>query len=113
MHPVWNPFIKPGEAAFLHGACYLLYDRGHNNLAEEIERVLHTPHYDDWEIRELVCLGALESKYREDGALKYFQYVDNEHWEYHATEGAKKARLTRLLGSDTSSSSCSDINDDL
>lgn len=86
LHPVWNPFVKPNEAAFLRGAQYFFHSTNRKPEAEEIETLLRTPHYDDWEARELVAIGALEGAFRRDEAFKYLKEVDNEHWEFHAHE---------------------------
>lgn len=86
LNPYWNPFLKPHEASYLRSAYYILADNGHPLHAEQIDRVLRTPHWDDWEIRELLCLGAFDTADREDDALRYFARVDNAHWSFHATE---------------------------
>ena len=97
LHPIWNPLLKPVEAAFVRGAIYVYYGTGRRDKAEELERLLRTPHYDDWETRELVALGALDSKFRENEALSYFRALDDEHWEYHANEEAFRKAATSIL----------------
>lgn len=86
LHPVWNPLVKPIEAAFLQGVSYLLRSEGQPERARDIEKLLQTPHYDDWEVRELVGMGALDSDFREDEALQYFEIIDDEHWDFHESE---------------------------
>jgi len=86
LHPIWNPFLKPVEAAFLRGAVYTLYGEFKTEHAAEIERLLRTPHHDDWEIRELVAMGALDNEFLEDEALAFFRDLDDEHWTFHAEE---------------------------
>jgi hypothetical protein len=88
IHPVWNLLLKPIEATFLWGVIYTLYGDGKIKTAKQIETILHTPHYDDWELRELVALGALDSEFWEDEALAYFKALDDEHWAFHAQEEA-------------------------
>ncbi|KAF7980321.1 hypothetical protein HWV62_38731 [Athelia sp. TMB] len=73
MHPVYNPLVKAVETTFLHTAAYFLANKGRAQLADKIDRLLRTPHYDDWEARKLTCLGALETKFREDEAAPYFE----------------------------------------
>lgn len=97
IHPVWNPLIKPVEASFLRGAIYVFYGEGKPEKAEELERLLRTPHYDDWEARELVALGALDNEFREEEALGYFKEIDDEHWEYHANEQALHNSANNIL----------------
>lgn len=86
LHPSWNPILKPIEAAFFRGAIYAFYSSGRHEEAHKLEDLLRTPHYDDWEVRELTALGALDSESREDEALEYFRRIDNEHWDYHAEQ---------------------------
>ena len=97
IHPVWNPIIKPVQAAFLQGAIYVFYGGGKPEKAEELEHLPHTPHYDDWEVRELVALGALDNEFRKQEALKYFKEVDDKHWEYHANEQALHNSANNIL----------------
>jgi hypothetical protein len=97
LHPVWNPLLKPIEAAFLRGAIYSFYAEGKADRAEALERLLRTPHFDDWETRELVALGALDDENREDEALMYFQSIDDEHWEFHANEEAFRKSANEML----------------
>ena len=97
LHPVWNPLLKPTEAAFLRSAIYMLYGTGKVDRAEELEKILRTPHYDDWEVRELVALGALDNEFREDEALAFFKVLDDEHWEYHANEEALRQSANDIL----------------
>lgn len=97
MHPVYNPLVKPSEAAFLRTAATILAERGRHIHADHIDRVLRTPHWDDWEVRELVCLGALESKHRHGEALEYFRRVDDQHWGIHQVEAEDRVDLERLL----------------
>lgn len=97
LHPNWNPLLKPIEAAFLRGAIYVYYGTGRVDKAEELERLLRTPHFDDWEVRELVSMGALDSEFRENEALTYFQNLDDEHWEFHANEEAFRNAATNIL----------------
>ena len=87
------------EAAFLRGAIYAYYKRGNVKKAEELERLLRTPHFDDWEIRELVSLGALDNEFREGEALDYFQTIEDEHWDFHATEDAFRDAANDILES--------------
>jgi hypothetical protein len=70
IHPVWNPLLKPIEATFLWGVIYTLYGDGQIEMAERIETILRTPHYDNQEVRELVALGALGSEFQEDEASR-------------------------------------------
>lgn len=88
MHPVWSPLVKPAEAAFLRTASYFLYKRGELASATRIDELLRTPENDDWEIREMVCRGSLDSIHRIDECVRYFGRVDDEHWDYHANEKA-------------------------
>jgi hypothetical protein len=97
LHPTWNPILKPIESAFLRGAIYVYYGSGQPENAEELERLLRTPQYDDWEVRELVSMGALDSEFRESEALAYFQALDDEHWEFHANEEAFRKAATDIL----------------
>ena len=97
LHPNWNPLLKPIEATFLRGAIYTYYGTGQIDKAEELERLLRTPHFDDWEVRELVSMGALDSEFRESEALIYFQGLDDEHWEFHANEEAFRNAATSIL----------------
>jgi hypothetical protein len=97
LHPVWNPLLKPVEAAFLRGAIYMYYGEGKTECAEELERVLRTPHFDDWEVRELVSLGALDNEFRENKALAYFKELDDEHWDFHAHEEAFHKSANEIL----------------
>jgi hypothetical protein len=99
LHPTWNPLLKPVEAAFLRGAIYAYYRRGNVKKAEELERLLRTPHFDDWEIRELVSLGALDNEFREGEALDYFRTLEDEHWDFHATEDAFREAANDILES--------------
>jgi hypothetical protein len=104
IHPVWNPLLKPIEATFLRGVIYALYGDGQIETAERIEAILRTPHYDDWEVRELVALGALDSEFREDEALAYFKALDDEHWAFHAQEEAfRKSANDMLIDMETGS----------
>lgn len=84
--PVWNPYLRPLEASFLRSAYYILQDGGHKFYADHIDRVLRTPSWDDWEIRELLCLGMFETEDRESDALQYFAQVDEAHWAFHESE---------------------------
>ena len=88
IHPVWNPLFKPVESTFLQGDIYVYYGEGKAASAEELERLLRTPHFDDWEVRELIALSALDNEFREQEALRYFKELDDEHWDYHAKEQA-------------------------
>lgn len=97
MHPVWNPFVKPYEASYLQAAVYVFYSILKFGVAHEIEDLLRTPHYDDWEIRELVGLGALDDENREDEALAYFRDLDDEHWNFHAEEAEVRQSANELL----------------
>jgi hypothetical protein len=97
LHPVWNPLLKPIEAAFIRGAIYMFYGDRQPERAEALERLLRTPHYDDWEVRELVALGALDNEFREAEALAYFEALDNEHWEFHANEEAFRQSANEIL----------------
>jgi hypothetical protein len=97
LHPTWNPLFKPIEATFLRGAIYQYYGTGQVDKAEELERFLRTPYFDDWEVRELVSMGALDSEFRESEALAYFQGLDDEHWEFHANEEAFRNAATSIL----------------
>ena len=99
IHPVWNPLLKPVEATFLRGAIYVFYGEGKTEKAEGLERLLRTPHYDDWEVRELVSLGALDNEFREPEALEYFKEIDDEHWGYHASEQAFQKSANDILES--------------
>ncbi|KAF7965113.1 hypothetical protein HWV62_45565 [Athelia sp. TMB] len=105
MHPQWNPLVKPAEGAFLRSATYFLISKGRHAHAEQIDRMLRTPQNDDWEIRELVGLGALENQFREDEALEYFREADDEHWNFHGQP------LRRLIDGDSDCSECSDVSD--
>jgi hypothetical protein len=96
LHPNWNPLLKPIEATFIRGAIYAFYGTNKPEKAEELERLLRTPHYDDWEVRELVSLGALDNEFREEEALSIFQLLDDEHWEFHANEEAFRNAATRI-----------------
>jgi hypothetical protein len=97
LHPVWNPLLKPVEAAFIRGAIYAYYAEKHDEHALLLDKMLRTPHYDDWEIRELVALGALDNEFRESEALAYFQALDNEHWDFHAEEQAFRKSADEIL----------------
>jgi hypothetical protein len=97
IHPVWNPLLKPVEATFIRGAIYAFYGDGQPETAERLERILRTPHYDDWEVRELVALGALDSDFREDEALAYFKALDDEHWAFHAQEETLRKSANDIL----------------
>lgn len=84
--PVWNPYLRPLEASFLRSAYFILLHGGHRLYADHIDRVLRTPSWDDWEIRELLCLGMFETEDREHDAMRYFAQVDEAHWAFHASE---------------------------
>ena len=95
--PVWNPLLKPVEAAFLQGAIYAYYAEKHDKHTLLLDKMLQTPHYNDWEIWELVALGALDNEFWESEALAYFQVLDNEHWDFHAKEQAFRKSADEIL----------------
>ena len=75
----------------------MYYGEGKTERAEELERVLRTPHFDDWEVRELVSLGALDNEFCENEALAYFKELDDEHWDFHAHEEAFHKSANEIL----------------
>lgn len=113
MHPIWTPLAKPAEAAFLRTASYFMYKKGENISADRIDILLRTPEHDDWEIREMVCRGSLESAHRADECLRYLGQVDDEHWTYHAAEDAARISVREWYnlrcGTSPSTSGESDI----
>lgn len=86
INPIWNPYLRPIEASFLRSAYYKLLHGKHRLYAEHIDRVLRTPSWDDWEIREMLCLGMFETEDRTADALRYFEQVDQSHWDFHESE---------------------------
>ncbi|KZP28134.1 hypothetical protein FIBSPDRAFT_948027 [Athelia psychrophila] len=115
MHPVWSPLVKSTEAAFLRTAAYFMCRKGQQASADRIDQLLRTPENDDWEIREMVCRGSLEDAHRADECLRYFEQVDDEHWDYHAAEDNARAEVREWYrvrcGSPSSptGSHCSDL----
>ncbi|KZP02059.1 hypothetical protein FIBSPDRAFT_970564 [Athelia psychrophila] len=97
VNPVWNPYLRPIEASFLRSAYYFLAYGGNRLYAEHIDRVLRTPSFDDWEIRELLCLGMFETEDRESDAMRYFDQVDRAHWAFHASEAAAPRTYTGTI----------------
>lgn len=91
IHPTWNPFVKPTESTFLRSAQYFFKSSQRLAEADAINTILRTPQNDDWEVRELVALGALEGEFRKDEALEYLREVDDEHWDFHASETTLKS----------------------
>ncbi len=82
---------------FLCGAIYRYYGTGQVDKAKELEQFLCTPYFDDWEVHELVSMGALDSEFHESEALAYFQGLDDKHWEFHANEEAFQNAATSIL----------------
>ena len=97
LHPNWNPLLKPVEATILRGAVYAYYKDKRDEQAQHLDRILRTPHYDDWEVRELVALGAFDNEFREAEALAYFKAMDDEHWDFHANEEAFRTSANEIL----------------
>lgn len=87
LHPTWNPYFKPPEFMFARRVWYALLGVGMADEAQKIDSLLRTPHYDDWEIRELVAIGCLETSERLDEVLEYLREVDDDHWDHHMEKG--------------------------
>lgn len=60
LHPVYNPLVTKSEAAFLRGACYHFRRLQQHVLANSIDVLLRTPHYDNCYCRQLLELGCLD-----------------------------------------------------
>lgn len=60
LHPVYNPLVTKSEATFLRGACYHFRRLQQHVLANSIDVLLCTPHYDDYYCRQLLELGCLD-----------------------------------------------------
>jgi hypothetical protein len=60
LHPTFNPLITRSEATFLRGACYALRRYRQEQLAIAVDRLLRTPHVDEFLCRELHGRGCLE-----------------------------------------------------
>ena len=79
LHPVYNPLIKESEATFLRGAAYAYYRYNQAALADAIDQVLRTPHFDFHLCRELLELGCLDEFGRDEQAYRFM-----ENYEAHA-----------------------------
>jgi len=61
MHAIYNPLVTSTEATFFRGAAYAYYRFRQDSLADTIDQVLRTPHYDHNLCRELLELGCLDT----------------------------------------------------
>jgi hypothetical protein len=79
LHPVYNPLIRDSEATFLRGAAYAYYRFNQDSLADALDQVLRTPHFDFQLCRELLELGCLDEFGRDEEAFRFL-----ESYEEHA-----------------------------
>jgi hypothetical protein len=97
LHLNWNPLLKPVEATILRGTVYAYYADKRNKQAQHLDRILRTLHYNNWEVQELVALGAFDNEFWETEALAYFKAMDDEHWDFHANEEAFRKSANEIL----------------
>jgi hypothetical protein len=60
LHPVYNPLVMEHEATYFRGAAYAYYRFQQDSIADTIDQVLRSPHYDHQLCRELLELGCLD-----------------------------------------------------
>lgn len=66
---------------------------------DALEHLLHTPHFDDWDVQELVLLSMLDNEFCKPEALEYFKELDDKHWGYHASKQAFHKSANDILES--------------
>jgi hypothetical protein len=77
LHPVFNPLITELEATYFRGAAYAYYRFRQDTIADTIDQVLRSPHYDYQLCRELLELGCLDEYGHDDRAYQFLeQYED-------------------------------------
>jgi hypothetical protein len=77
LHPVYNPLVTEHEATYFRGAAYAYYRFRQDSIADTIDQVLRSPHYDHHLCRELLELGCLDSYGRDAEAYQFLeQYED-------------------------------------
>jgi hypothetical protein len=79
LHPIYNPLVKDSEATFLRGAAYAYYRFKQDAIADTLDQVLRSPHYDFHLCQELLELGCLDEFGRDQQAYAFL-----EDYEAHA-----------------------------
>jgi len=77
IHPVFNPLITDSEATFLRGAAYAYYRFRQDAIANTIDEMLRSPHYDFQLCRELLELGCLDLVGMEETAYRFLEEYEN------------------------------------
>jgi len=82
LHPVYNPLITDREAMYFRGAAYAYYRFRQDAIADTIDQLLRSPHYDHHLCRELLELGCLDQYGKDEQAYQFLeQYEDHAKGE--------------------------------
>lgn len=99
LHPSFNPFVTVSEGIFLRSAVYILRETpSYIALADSIDILLRTAHYDTWLIRELIAMDRLGlSRRRDDDTFRFIENVENERLsdQYHDEDLARAESARR------------------
>jgi hypothetical protein len=77
LHPVFNPLITDREATYFRGAAYAYYRFRQDAIADTIDQLLRSPHYDHHLCRELLELGCLDQYGKDEQAYQFLELYED------------------------------------